>query len=213
MILPSNYNGTPVTHIKALSYHNVNGVEIDPTSNFGTGIYGIDHYCDQGVREDWWQIALDNGWADIPTPDDFPPPQFAEERLRSHKRFNQRRVIVIDTTATTINQMKALVEMDEIIIKHLTFNRRASDDLTTRMAIQIRITFDENGDVVYPNWVTNNYPDKITHLLTVHEALELIRNNNTFQLTNDITLDDITIQLSNGTVTGTQAYNYLKRIV
>lgn len=121
-----DYNGTDVTHIIATA---------DITKGVVTLVngerYGVDHFWGQGAPTNWRRIVLNNNLARIMLPEEYPEPQFADRRLRSHKRFNQRRVLVIDTTATTRNQLKALAEMDDIIIKHLTFNRRASDDTVT----------------------------------------------------------------------------------
>lgn len=199
-----NYNGTDVTHIIATTNRTQGGITIVNGER-----YGIDHFW--AVSRNWWRIALDGGFARIMLPEEYPEPNFTDGRLKRHKVFSKMRVLVINTTNATRTQLRQLLEQDDVYKRDIIFNRNAQDE-TTRIAVAMRIKFDDNGDVIIPNWITNN-PTIIINTLSVHQAKQILSDNtNVFLLDGSVSPDDIDIVTADGNVTGRQALNYIKRL-
>jgi hypothetical protein len=198
-----NYNGTDVTHIVATTDRTQAGITIENGK-----LYGIDHFYD--VSLNWWVVALNNGWARIAVEDDFPDPTFAYNRLRKHRRFNKRRYIIIDTPEVTKLQLERFIKSPSVKLDGLRFNQRANGTtdllgvaVVNKRDEQDRLVFNFNGnDIVVENQTsirTVNGRKEHTH----YQFLQIVNSVEAFEI-GDIPLDEISITVSNGTVTGTQ---------
>jgi hypothetical protein len=199
-----DYNGNDVSHIVATTDRTQAGITIEN----GT-LYGIDHFYD--VSLNWWVVALNNGWARIAVEDDFPEPSFPDGRLRKHRRFNKRRYIIIDTPEVTQLQFERFIKSSSVKLDGLRFNRRANGTtdllgvaIVNERDEQDRLLFNFNGnDIVVENQTSiRTVSGRKEH--THHQFMEIVNSVEAFEL-GDIPLDEISITVSNGTVTGTQA--------